>query len=197
MLLVAAAGLAAPQLWLLWLALALIVGAGAVLRPAVQAGKGEADAERRRLAELARAARNQDLKSLDELDGTAFELYIAGLCARDGFAVGRAGGGSGDLGADVIATAPDGRLVVIQCKRYKPGNAVPGPDMQRFLGTVRTIHKADIPVFVTTAWRFTKQSQELASSQGVILIHRDLLGHWNNGMSLERFLPPAQPGRDR
>jgi restriction system protein len=191
------ATLAIPHLWPLWLLVALVFGVGVVLRLAVQAGRREVDAEQRRLDELARAARDQDLKSLDGVGGTAFELYIAGLCVRDGFAVARAGGGAGDLGADVIATAPDGRLVVIQCKRYKPGNAVPGPDMQRFLGTVRSVHRADIPVFVTTAWRFTKQSQELAASHGVVLIHRDLLGHWNNGMSLERFLPAAQVGRGR
>jgi restriction system protein len=93
----------------------------------------------------------------------------------------------------VIAIAPDGRRVVIQCKRYKPGNPVPGPDIQRFLGTARAVHRADVPVFVTTAWRFTKQSRELAAGQRVVLIDRDLLSHWNNGVSLDKYLPAASP----
>jgi restriction system protein len=167
---------------------------GVYVRIARAAGRREEALEKARLEELARAARDRSLQSLDSLNGTAFERFVAGLCARDGFKVVQSAGGPGDLGADVIAIAPDGRRIVIQCKRYKPGNAVPGPDMQKFLGTVRTVHHADVPVFVTTAWRFTRQSKELAAAHGVVLIHRDLLGHWNNGISLERFLPAVGAG---
>ncbi|MFD0638339.1 restriction endonuclease [Catenulispora yoronensis] len=168
------------------------VGVALLLR-ASSAGRAEQAAEAARLAELEQAGRHRSLRALDAMSGTEFEKFVAGLCHRDGFLVVRAGGGAGDLGADVIAKAPDGRLVVIQCKRYKESAPVPGPDMQRFLGTVRAVHGADLPVFVTTAWRFTRQCRELAQSQQVVLIDRDKLSHWVNGVSLEKFFsaPPV------
>ncbi|GAA2031126.1 hypothetical protein GCM10009839_33750 [Catenulispora yoronensis] len=166
---------------------------GSAVMPFLRAGRAEEQAERQRLADLEQAARHQNLAAIDAMSGGEFERFIAGLCHRDGFVVQQHNGGAGDLGADVVADAPDGRRIVIQCKRYKPGNPVPSPDIQRFLGTARTIHEADVPVFVTTAWRFTKQSRELGASQQVILIDRDLLSHWNNGISLDKYLPTALP----
>ncbi|GAA1966341.1 restriction endonuclease [Catenulispora subtropica] len=180
------------SLWPLIPAAVLVAALGA-LTPILRAGRAERDAESRRLADLERAARHQSLAAMDAMSGSDFERFIAGLCHRDGFTVIQRNGGAGDLGADVVAQAPDGRRVVIQCKRYKPGNPVPGPDLQRFLGTVRAIHNADVPVFVTTAWRFTKQSRELAASQQVVLIDRDLLSRWNNGISLDKYLPAVSP----
>lgn len=167
----------------------LVAALGIALAPMLRAGRSERDAESQRLADLEQAARHQSLAAIDAMSGGDFEHFIAGLCHRDGFTVLQRRGGAGDLGADVVAVAPDGRRIVIQCKRYKPGNPVPGPDLQRFLGTVRAIHNADVPVFVTTAWRFTEQSRELAASQQVVLIDRDLLSHWNNGISLDKYLP--------
>jgi len=172
---------------------ALLAVLGSAAMPLLGAGRAEQRAELQRLADLERAVRHQSLAAIDAMSGTQFELFVAGLCQRDGFAVHQHSGGAGDLGADVIADAPDGRRVVIQCKRYKPGNPVPGPDIQRFLGTARAVHGADVPVFVTTAWRFTKQSRELAAGQRVVLIDRDLLSHWNNGISLDKYLPAAPP----
>jgi restriction system protein len=171
----------------------LLAALGSALTPILRAGRAEHDAESQRLADLERAARHQSLAAIDAMSGSEFEHFVASLCHRDGFTVLQQRGGAGDLGADVIAHAPDGRRIVIQCKRYKPGNPVPGPDLQRFLGTVRAIHNADVPVFVTTAWRFTKQSRELAAGQQVVLIDRDLLSHWNNGISLDKYLPAALP----
>lgn len=170
---------------------------GSAMLPVLRTGRAEQQAEQQRLADLEQAARHQSLTAIDGMSGSEFERFIAGLCHRDGFIVHQHGGGAGDLGADVIADALDGRRIVIQCKRYKPGNPVPGPDIQRFLGTARTIHKADVPVFVTTARRFTKQSRELGDSQQVVLIDRDLLSHWNNGISLDKYLPAAPPAHRR
>lgn len=181
--------------WPLIPASTLLLLVGSAVMPLMRAGQAEQHAERQRLDDLERAARHQSLADIDAMSASKFEQFIAGLCHRDGFKVHQHGGGSGDLGADVVAEAPDGRRIVIQCKRYKPGSPVPGPDIQRFLGTVRAIHNADVPVFVTTAWRFTKQSRELGASQEVVLIDRDLLSHWNNGMSLERFLPAVRDGQ--
>jgi restriction system protein len=184
---------ALSRFWLLWLllvVLAVLLGSG---RRLYQAGQREAAAEQDRLAEIEAARRSQTLESLDVMSGTAFERHVARLCLRDGFVLEQDGGGAGDLGADVIVRTPDGRRVVIQCKRYKPEHAVPGPDMQRFLGTVRNVHRADVAVFVTTAWKFTRQSRTLAENHDVVLIDRDRLGFWNTGMSLHRFLPHPDP----
>lgn len=187
---------AVSRFWPLWLLAGVVIAGGAVLRRAVTAGRVESAGERDRLEAIAEAQRHRDLAALDKMTGAAFERHVASLCLRDGLELVRSGGGAGDLGADVIARAPDGRLIVIQCKRYKAENAVSGPDMQRFLGTVRTVHNADVPVFVTTARRFTRQARQLAVSHDVILMDRNRLALWNSGSNLVPFLsmPPIGQG---
>jgi restriction system protein len=187
---------AVSALWPFWLAAVVLVLFGGWLSQRVTEGRGAATAEEVRREAIADAERHRELAALDRMPGSVFEIHIANLCRRDGLAVERAGGGAGDLGADVIATTPDGRRVVIQCKRYQPHAAVSGPDMQRFLGTVHAVHNADVAVVVTTAQRFTRQAQELAVSRGVILINRDRLALWNSGSSLIPFLdmPPVGSG---
>lgn len=88
----------------------------------------------------------------------------------------------------MIANLPDGRRVVIQCKRYRASGSVTGPEMQQFLGTVRAEHGADVALFVTTARRFTRQAAELAGRHQVYLIQRDRLAFWNSGTSLPSLL---------
>jgi len=141
----------APSLaWLWWLAAAATL-AGVIWARPIARGRLAATAEQERLAGIAEVERHRLLSSLDAMSGPRFERHIAQLCLRDGLAVTQAGGGRGDLGADVIAELLDGRRVVIQCKRYKPTGSVSGPEMQQFLGTVRAEHGADIALFVTTA----------------------------------------------
>lgn len=166
--------------WPIGLVLALIAVVGVRMSRRITSGRGAADAERVRLDAAAEALRHRGLSSLDTMTGSAFEHHIANLCRRDGLIVQRDGGGAGDLGADVIATTPDGRRVVIQCKRYQPQSSVTSPDMQRFLGTVHTVHHADVAMLVTTARRFTKQAHALGVGHRVILINRDRLGLWNS-----------------
>lgn len=187
---------AVSRYWPLWLLLGLALVGGAIMRRAIIVGNREATGERDRLEAIAEAKRHRDLATLDKMSGQAFEGHVTGLCLRDGLEIVRDGGGAGDLGADVIARAPDGRLIVIQCKRYKAESAVSGPDMQRFLGTVRTVHNADVAVFVTTARRFTRQARQLAVSHDVILMDRNRLALWNSGSNLIPFLsmPPIGQG---
>jgi restriction system protein len=187
---------AVSRYWPLWLLTGLAIIGGTVLRRAAAAGRVEAAGERDRLEAIAEAQRHRDLAALDRMTGPAFEKHVANLCRRDGLEIVRDGGGAGDLGADVIARAPDGRLIVIQCKRYKAEAPVSGPEMQRFLGTVRTVHNADVPVFVTTARRFTRQARQLAVSHNVILMDRNRLALWNSGSNLVPFLsmPPIGEG---
>ena len=125
---------------------------------------------------------------MDALSWQEFERYVAGLCRRDGCRDVEVSGKAGDLGADVLATLPDGRRLVVQCKHYAPHRYVPSGDMQKFIGTAWLHHKADVAVFVATC-TFSKPALALAVQHGVLALHRDLLGQWNTGTPLPAMLP--------
>jgi restriction system protein len=118
---------------------------------------------------------------LDEtLDPAAFEQAVADLCARDGCTDVEVVGGAGDLGADVLALTPDGRRVVIQCKRYAVGHRVGSQDLQRFGGTCFTVHAADVAVLVTTS-DFTAPAAEYAEQCGIVCVDGERLAAWEAG----------------
>ncbi|GGY99147.1 restriction endonuclease [Streptomyces poonensis] len=116
----------------------------------------------------------------DALDADEFEQATAALCERDGCVEVEVVGGAGDLGADVLAVAPDGRSVVIQCKRYGETNRVGSQDLQRFGGTCFTVHGADVAVVVTTSG-FTAPAAEYAEQCGIVCVDRDALLAWSDG----------------
>ncbi|WP_329416320.1 restriction endonuclease [Streptomyces sp. NBC_00704] len=116
----------------------------------------------------------------EELDPYEFEEAIAELCRRDGCPDVDVVGGAGDLGADVLARTPDGRLVVIQCKRYCDTNRVGSQDMQRFGGTCFTVHGADVAVVVTTS-DFTAPAVEYAEQCGIVCVDGAELLRWQEG----------------
>ncbi|MFE6886656.1 restriction endonuclease [Streptomyces sp. NPDC057694] len=108
-----------------------------------------------RTRELRRAAGGCALQSMEVaryqvMSPREFEEAIAYLWRRDGCPDARVVGGAGDLGADIIAIAPDGRRIVIQCKRYGPTMKVGSPDLHRVGGTGFTIHGAHVATVVTT-----------------------------------------------
>ncbi|WP_436949773.1 restriction endonuclease [Streptomyces sp. SudanB52_2052] len=116
----------------------------------------------------------------DALSAEEFEEAIAALCARDGCSGVEVVGGAGDLGADVVAVAPDGRRVVIQCKHYGDSHRVGSQDLQRFGGTCFTVHEADVAVLVTTS-DFTAPAVEYAEQCGIVCVDRDALRTWTDG----------------
>nr|WP_181796180.1 restriction endonuclease [Streptomyces sp. WELS2] len=116
----------------------------------------------------------------DALEADEFERAVAGLCERDGCTSVEVVGGAGDLGADVLAVAPDGRRVVIQCKRYGDGHRVGSQDLQRFGGTCYTVHEADVAVLVTTS-DFTAPAAEYAEQCGIVCFGRPALRAWHDG----------------
>ncbi|WP_190177402.1 restriction endonuclease [Streptomyces naganishii] len=116
----------------------------------------------------------------DALDPDEFEQAVAVLCERDGCAGVEVVGGAGDLGADVLAVAPDGRRVVIQCKRYAEGHRVGSQDLQRFGGTCYTVHEADVAALVTTS-DFTAPAVEYAAQCGILCLDRAALQAWSDG----------------
>jgi restriction system protein len=134
-----------------------------------------------RQAEALRAG-HRSLTEVDTMSGGEFEDFVADLCRRDGCTEVRRVGGSHDDGADVLGRLPDGRSMVIQCKRYSPKSRIPSREVRDLLGA-RVHFKADVAIFVTTTY-FTRPSERTAVQNGVIAVHRDHLGLWNNGASL-------------
>lgn len=125
------------------------------------------------------APEEESLKAADfeAMASGEFEQAVADLCERDGCQVSRVEGGAGDLGADVLATAPDGRRIVIQCKRYDSTHKVGSQDVQRFGGTCFAVHDAQIAVVVTTS-EFTEPAVEYATQCGILCVDGQELATW-------------------
>ncbi|MEH0421539.1 restriction endonuclease [Streptomyces sp. B21-083] len=116
----------------------------------------------------------------DALTPEEFEEAVAALCERDGCSAVEVVGGAGDLAADVVAVTPDGRRVVIQCKRYGDSHRVGSQDLQRFGGTCFTVHEADVAALVTTS-DFTDPAMEYADRCGIVCVDRETLQAWTDG----------------
>lgn len=114
------------------------------------------------------------------MDPVGFEQAIAALCDRDGCVDVEVVGGAGDLGADVVATTPDGRRVVIQCKRYGPVNKVGSQEVQRFGGTCFAVHDAHVAAVVTTS-EFTQPAADYAEQCGIRCVDHERLVAWTDG----------------
>lgn len=114
------------------------------------------------------------------LSPSEFEQAIAGLCWRDGCTDVQVVGGAGDLAADVLATTPDGRRVLVQCKRYAPGSRVGSPEVQRVGGTYALVHRADLAVVVTTS-SYTTAAESYAHTAGIRLVNGRQLASWAGG----------------
>ncbi|MFF1639446.1 restriction endonuclease [Streptomyces sp. NPDC058246] len=127
-------------------------------------------------------AGHRTLAEVDAITGTEFEDLVASLCRRHGCTDVRRVGGANDNGADVVGRLPDGRNVVIQCKRYTPTSTIASRELRDLLGA-KVHFGAHLAVFVTTT-RFSGPSQKFALQHGILAVHRDLLGLWNNGTSL-------------
>ncbi|WP_317441203.1 restriction endonuclease [Streptomyces collinus] len=125
------------------------------------------------------------------LDPEEFEQAIAELCTRDGCTDVEVVGGVGDLGADVLAVAPSGHRLVVQCKRYGEGNRVGSQDLQRFGGTCFTVHQADIAVLVTTA-DFTAPALEYAEQCGIVCMDAEALTAWHLGTGPRPWETPCE-----
>ncbi|MBM7090873.1 restriction endonuclease [Streptomyces sp. NPDC056956] len=168
------------------LAAAVLGGAGWKLLRAHRNAVGEDRAWR---AQEEARARELSMAEVDALSWQEFEAYVADLCRRDGCTKVEVSGKSGDLGADVVGYLADGRKLVVQCKKYAPHRSVSSQDMQKFVGTARPEHGADVALFVTTCRTFTKAALGLAVRQDIVALHRDLLGAWVKGAHLETLIP--------
>ena len=186
-------GAAAESVLVAVLLLGVVVAVGCWLRRAARARAArervlrllEEDAQR----EMVRQRRLRDLSAYQAMNAKEFEEALAALCVRDGCTQVRVVGGSGDLGADVIAQTRHGRIVV-QAKRYGPKTKVGSRDVQIVNGTYRE-HGAHKAVIVTTS-RFTKAAQEFAARVGIVLVDRDGLAAWAGQIGPPPWQPPGQ-----
>ncbi|MFF5767027.1 restriction endonuclease [Streptomyces tanashiensis] len=169
------------------LVLLAVLAAGGVVGGLVRSGRREAEAEKARLAEQSRIQAVRSMEGVWAMDPLQFEEYVAELCRRDGCTEVRRVGAANDLGADVMGRLPDGRKLVVQCKRYAKHRTVGSPDLQKFNGTARSEHGADVPLFVASC-KFTKQARAFAARHNLVLVDVDLLGFWNSGTALTTLL---------
>lgn len=121
------------------------------------------------------------MKQLAAMSATGFEQACADLLARDGFRGARRVGGAGDLGVDVTARDDEDRLLILQCKQYQ--NTVGSGHVQKFNGTARLHHGADIPIMVALNG-FTQPAIEFARHHKLILVGRGELKRWAHGQHL-------------
>jgi restriction system protein len=113
-------------------------------------------------------------------DPDQFEQQTAALCHRDGCTRVRVVGGAGDLAADVLATTPGGKRILIQCKRYATHNKVSSDHVQRVNGTYRDIHRCEQAAIVTTS-SYTIDAIRLARRVGIRLYDGADLARWARG----------------
>ncbi|MFE9539747.1 restriction endonuclease [Streptomyces sp. NPDC006691] len=168
------------------LAAAVVGGAGWGLW---RAHRSAVDRDQEWRAQEEAKARELSMAEVDSLSWQDFEKYVADLCRRDGCRDVVVSGKSGDLGADIVGYLADGRKLVVQVKKYAPERSVSSQDMQKFVGTARLEHAADVALFVTTCRTFTKAALGLAVRQDIVALHRDLLGSWVKGAHLETLIP--------
>ncbi|MFE9855221.1 restriction endonuclease [Streptomyces sp. NPDC005780] len=127
-------------------------------------------------------AGHRTLAEVDVMTGTEFEDFVVELCRRDGCTDVRRVGGSHDNGADVLGRLPDGRSMVIQCKRYAPKRKIPSREVRDLLGA-KVHFKVDVAIFVATTY-FSGPAEKFAAENDILAVHRDHFGLWNNGASL-------------
>jgi len=109
------------------------------------------------------------LNSIDAMDGTQFEEFLAVLFVHLGYHVQHVGM-SHDFGADLVLTSPRERIVV-QAKRYG-GNVGIGA-VQEALGAVHYYRGTRGMVVASSG--FTESARELAARSGVELWDRQRL----------------------
>ncbi|MEU5052763.1 restriction endonuclease [Streptomyces sp. NPDC021096] len=183
--------------------LRLLAGLGPYLWPALLAvagcgsAAGVARAARRRAERREGARRLQQLRlplhEVDALSPDRFELAIRDLMIRDGIRA-RHVGRRGDQAADVIGRAPDGKVIVAQCKHTMFGGRVGSHVMYEVNGTATPVHGADVAVVVTNGG-FTRDARLWGDRNGVHWVDRDRLRAWaEEGRTLHQVLGLGRTG---
>lgn len=155
--------------WSAFLLFLVLVAAAAVL-VAVSHQRARVRAEQ--------AERDRLISVTDAMSGAEFEQWFARILAASAFREVRVCGGAGDRGADITALAPDGRRVVVQCKRHSLNHRVGSAAIQRFAGTCREVHRGEICMIVTNGFFTTGDGAQLARQLNITLVDRSMLEMW-------------------
>ncbi|MFJ3306012.1 restriction endonuclease [Streptomyces sp. NPDC086549] len=123
------------------------------------------------------------MAAMDAMNGRTFERHIAKLLRRDGCTNVVVQGGRGDRGVDIIALTADGRRLVVQCKRFAPYLNITSPEVQKFVGSAKVLHNADVALYVATC-PFTPEALSIAAETGITAVHRGVLEEWSAGEPL-------------
>ncbi|GAA3886640.1 hypothetical protein GCM10023084_44150 [Streptomyces lacrimifluminis] len=124
------------------------------------------------------------MAAMDAMNGRTFEHHVAKLLRRDGCTNVVVQGGHGDRGVDIIALTADGRRLVVQCKRFAPYLNITSPDVQKFVGSAKVLHSAEVALYVATC-PFTPEALNIASAAGITAVHRGVLEGWGAGEPLK------------
>lgn len=127
-----------------------------------------------------RALERVDLSEVDVMTGVEFEEHVAMLMRVNDYTAVTVVGGADDGGADVLGRAPDGREVVVQCKRWN--HPVPPNDVRAFIGVLHSGYEGYEGIFVSSSG-FTRA----AAAQGeghMVLVDRDALARWMSGVEV-------------
>ncbi len=104
----------------------------------------------------------------DALSPRQFEELVAALLREEGYQSVRVVGQTGDKGVDITCVDGDGRLVVVQCKKYKSTSTVGAPEIRTFFGVV-VAQRAARGIYATTG-RFTQPAVRHAQQNDIELI---------------------------
>lgn len=117
-----------------------------------------------------------ELAKVDAMTGPEFEQYCARLLRARGYRNISVIGGTGDGGADILATAPDGTRVAVQCKRWKLSV---GPEVIHALVGATSLrrHQGRTGILITNAL-VTAGAQRDAEDAGIQVVHRPTLQQW-------------------
>lgn len=124
------------------------------------------------LVRLFKPRKRRSLQEIDVMTGHEFEVYLGELFKRHGYKT-KVTSASGDYGADLILHK-DGQKIVVQAKRYK--NSVGIRAVQEIIPAI-AYYKADVAWVVTNSY-LTKQAQNLADANEVVVIDREELIKW-------------------
>ncbi|MGW4648195.1 restriction endonuclease [Kitasatospora sp. NPDC004289] len=156
---------------LLTVVVAALATAGVLVRRRVLAGRRAFEAQ---------AAQLRHIGPFLAMSPKEFEHALAVLCRRDGCTKVTVVGGAGDLAADILATTPTGRRILIQAKRYGPRTLVGSQDVQKVNGTYRDVHHCDLAVVVTTS-TYTNAAAAFCEQVGIRTLDRRALALWADG----------------
>jgi restriction system protein len=124
------------------------------------------------------------------MDDLEFADRVADLCRRDGCTGVRRVTGTDGLGADVTGRLPDGRKVVVQCRRETGHSPVDSRGVRAFHDAARARLGADVAVLVGLGV-LTGRARRSAARHRVTLIDVGRLESWNRGTPLSALLEPG------